>query len=77
MECKRSQDPFPRAVFEGGHWGFGDEEDFACLRAAERADMVSSQAGRSQSSRRFLELVKPLEGSDFLNFSKSSIPMAT
>ena len=81
MECNKSQELEPNAFLVGGHCG--SDCDFvlsavgfwACFNAAERADMVSSQAGRSQSSRMFLVLLNPLEGSDFLNFSKSSIAM--
>ena len=80
MECRRSQELDPRAFLVGGHLV---EEDVvvtglpccACFKAADKADMVSSHAGRSQSSKMFLVLLKPLEGNDFLNFSKSSIAM--
>ena len=87
MECNKSHDDVPIAAFVGGQcivvlvvvvvaeWFVVEVPCCECLRALERADMVSSQAGRSQSSKStiFLALVNPLEGRDFLNLSKLSI----
>jgi hypothetical protein len=76
-ECSKSQELLPKAPLVGG-------QDVAavvltllfvlaeCFSAADKAEAVSSQAGRSQSSRIFFALENPLEGSDFLNLSKSS-----
>lgn len=80
MECNKSHEEVPNAPFVGGHClaatdlGLEDDGEYplACLSAAFRADIVSSHAGRSQSSNTFLVFEKPLEGRDFLNLSKSS-----